>query len=181
MGDAVKKLGRKTLLTPQVQEKIVAYIRGGSFAWVAAAAAGITQSSYFRWMMRGEEEYKAWERACEEQEENDPDAQAPPEMSQFAAFWYAVYEARGQARVFIENKVSQERPLEWLRYGPGRHKPGEEGWTDSTKIELTGANGTPLNALEQIDLSGLNEEELIQYEALMRKCIAGKDAGGDPS
>lgn len=47
-------------------------------------------------------------------------------------------------------------------------------WRESTRSELTGANGSPLNAAEP-DVSGLNTEELA-FLASIRKKVRGDDA-----
>src|SRR5262249_51932820 len=56
------KLGRRTKLTPAVQQKILRAIRAGNYASVAAASAGIDDSTFYRWLERGE---KGEEPYCE--------------------------------------------------------------------------------------------------------------------
>lgn len=41
-------------LTPEIQAKIVGFIRGGVFAHVAARAAGIAERTFYEWLERGE-------------------------------------------------------------------------------------------------------------------------------
>jgi transposase-like protein len=74
--------GRPLKLTPEVQQKIVAYIRQGAFPWVAAQAAGIGKSTYHRWMLEG----------------------AKAKRGLFHDFWAAVEQARAEARVTAEEK-----------------------------------------------------------------------------
>ena len=112
--------GRKTKLTPEVQNKVVAFVRSGSFAWVAAEAAGISKATYYRWMKRGGEATHGIYRD----------------------FYEAVREAMAQARVAAEIAVREHNPLAWLRYGPGRSRPDEPGWTESH--EVTGLDGGPV-------------------------------------
>lgn len=47
--------GRPSKLTPEVQEKIVSAIRAGNYAQIAAAYAGIGETTYYRWMQQGRE------------------------------------------------------------------------------------------------------------------------------
>ena len=47
-------MGRKTKLTPEVQDLICQAIRAGNYARVAAAYAGITEATYYNWLKRGE-------------------------------------------------------------------------------------------------------------------------------
>lgn len=95
------------LLDPEARHKITAYIRAGSFDWVAARAAGISAATFYNWMRRGE-------------------AGEPV----FAEFFDDVQQARAEARLATEVEVKVKEPLAWLRYGPGRDRPGEPGWTD---------------------------------------------------
>ena len=128
--------GRNTKLTPEVQETILAYIRAGAFEWVAAEAAGIGKSTYYRWMKLGEQQRSGVHHE----------------------FWRAVRQARAQVRVAVEAAVRTDQPFAWLRYGPGRERPGEPGWTDSRAI--TGADGGPMQVTFNIaSSSGMNEEE----------------------
>ena len=53
-----------------------------------------------------------------------------------------VREARAQARVAAETEVRRDNPLAWLRYGPGRDRAGEPGWTE--RHEIAGADGAPV-------------------------------------
>lgn len=113
-------MGRKSILTPELHQRIVAYISSGSFAWVAAQACGVSTTTFTRWMNSGKK---------------DPD-------SPYRALWADVETARCKARVVAENAVFRDKPEVWLRLGPGRERPGEPGWTESH--EVTGAEGGPL-------------------------------------
>jgi hypothetical protein len=45
--------GRPTKLTPEVQKKIVDAIRAGNYMETAAAYAGISKDTFYRWLKRG--------------------------------------------------------------------------------------------------------------------------------
>jgi len=52
--------GRPTKLTPELQEKFVAYVRAGNFIETVCAACGIHRDTYYGWMERaaaGEQPY----------------------------------------------------------------------------------------------------------------------------
>ena len=115
-------MGRRTKLTPEVHNLITQYIRDGAFDYVAAQAAGIGYRTFRRWMKSGESRSD----------------------SPYRQFWQDIEEARAQARVAAENKVFADAPFNWLRYGPGRERPGKPGWTDSRQIEYSGPGGEPL-------------------------------------
>jgi len=115
-------MGRTTKLTPETQATIVSYIRAGAYDWVAAQAAGIDPLTFRRWMARGQ--------------------RPGPENEPYRTFRTEVQHARAQARLAAEVEVRKTDAFKWLRYGPGRERPGEPGWTEST--ELTGPEAGPL-------------------------------------
>jgi len=43
----------KTKLTPEIQEKIIGYIKAGNYIATACKAVGIYKSTYYRWVQRG--------------------------------------------------------------------------------------------------------------------------------
>ena len=53
----------------------------------------------------------------------------------FRQFRRDVLKAAAQARVRAEVQVRKVSPLAWLRYGPGRDRPGEPGWTERAHAE----------------------------------------------
>ncbi len=48
--------GRPTKLTPELAKTIVEAIRGGNYAQVAAATAGIGEETFYTWLARGKDE-----------------------------------------------------------------------------------------------------------------------------
>ena len=112
--------GRPTLLTPELQETLVSYVRQGAYDWVAAETVGIGRTTFYRWMAEGE---------------------AKP-RGKYREFWVKVSRARAEARTLAETTVRRENPLAWLRYGPGREKAGQPGWTETH--EITGSAGGPI-------------------------------------
>lgn len=51
-----KKIGRPTKLTQELQEKICDYIAKGNYAVTACNAVGISESTFYNWLERAEEE-----------------------------------------------------------------------------------------------------------------------------
>jgi hypothetical protein len=99
-------------LTPDIHQTIVAYVRGGGFPYVAAEAAGVPRRVFKRWLRRGK------------------GSQALPEYRSLAD---AVREAAAQARLGAEVAVRDSKPLDWLRYGPGRESAAGPGWTSAVR------------------------------------------------
>lgn len=57
-----KTVGRLTKLTPKVQEDIVTVLRAGNYFETASAYAGISKSTFYNWLKRGERELQRVEK-----------------------------------------------------------------------------------------------------------------------
>jgi hypothetical protein len=159
------KVGRPSKLTPDVQAIIVEATSRGCFAHIAAQAAGISASTFHLWMHEGENE------AARVAQGFEPD----PALAPYMEFSEQVNRARGIARGFAEARLYQEDAFKWLRYGPGRHKPGNEGWADTSKVEHSGPDGAPLHG-HGPDLSQLSDDELLELHRLTTKATPKEDA-----
>lgn len=49
-------MGRKTKLTPALQDRICDFIRKGNYVQVACAACGVSEAAYYDWLQRGDEQ-----------------------------------------------------------------------------------------------------------------------------
>ena len=116
------------LLTPAVEQSIVAFIRAGGFPHVAAEAAGIPAEVFERRRQQGE---------------------APRAPQRYRAFASAVRQAAAQARLGAEVSVREDKPLDWLRSGPGRDTPGSAGWTATVRPH-SAAGDAPLLAHPEV-------------------------------
>jgi hypothetical protein len=153
-------------LTPAVQQAITAYIRAGGFPHVAAEAAGVPRAVFQRWLRRGQE------------------AGARRAYRQFAA---AVRQALAQARLGAEIAVLKNRPLDWLKCGPGREAPGSPGWTGTVKAPAAaGPRANPLLRPEMQELLAGLLQALSPFPEARAAAAAtlalqtGEPAGGPP-
>jgi hypothetical protein len=105
-------------LTLALQEQIAAFIRAGGFAHVAAEAAGLPRAVFARWLERGER---------------------PGAPANYRTFARAIREAEAQARLQAELKVRGDKPLDWLKAGPGKAGADNPGWTNPGKAGGTSA------------------------------------------
>jgi hypothetical protein len=113
-------------LTPAVQQAVIAYIRGGGFPSVAAEAAGIPRDVFDSWIQQGEK---------------------PRARQRFRDFALAVRQAAAQARLGAEVAVRDDKPLDWLRCGPGRETAEVIGWTGPARPR-TAAGAAPCVLLD---------------------------------
>jgi hypothetical protein len=106
-------------LTPAIERSIVAYVRAGGFPHVAAVAAGVPRELFDEWMQNG--------------------AQAD---SKFRSFYLAVLQAQAQARLAAETKALEEKPMDWLKCGPGRDTADSPGWTAAARASQRSGNAS---------------------------------------
>src|SRR5262245_52750464 len=104
-------------LTPEIEKRILAGIRQGAYTAIAVEAAGIPRRVFRQWLRSGEEPFR---------ELRDK-----------------VREARAQARMWAEIAVAEKDPRFWLRYGPGREKPGSPGWSAPVKATVKNQRNAP--------------------------------------
>jgi hypothetical protein len=121
--DGMAKAGRKLKLAPELVQAISTHIRDGAFDWVAAQAAGIGTTTYYRWLEWGAR--RGARRVYRE-------------------FREAILTARAEARVQAEMRVYQEDRATWLLRGPGRERPGQPGWAASAGVTMHHNPAEPL-------------------------------------
>ena len=130
-------------LTPALQEKIVAFIRAGGYPHVATEAAGLPREVFARWRARGRR------------------TDAPPAYREFER---AICEAEAQARLDTEVNVRKEKPLDWLKAGPGKDRADNPGWANPGKQRSASAAGLDREQI-LVELFALVGEALEQLEA----------------
>jgi hypothetical protein len=142
--------GRRTLLTPELQTQICAFIRAGTYDYVAAEASGISRRTLFEWLERGERPSKRGRT---------------PVYERFAL---AIRRAQAEARVSAEVTVKKGDPKWWLSR-MHRERPDAPGWNDTRSVEVTGKDGKtliPIEALSAlIDQADREDAERVRSRA----------------
>jgi hypothetical protein len=90
-------------LTPEIERLIVAAIRAGGYAHVAAEAAGVPRRIFRRWLAAG----------------------------RYRQFRLSVMQATAHARLTAEWEVRGKDAKTWLHNGPGKEPDGAPGWGKS--------------------------------------------------
>ena len=101
-----------TMLTPALQERIVASLRAGGYPTIAAQAWGVPPRVFRVWLRRGESAHP---------------------LEPYRGFAIAVREAIAQARLRAEMTIFESQPRLWLQNGPGRETADTPGWTTAVK------------------------------------------------
>jgi hypothetical protein len=103
---------KRHLLTAAVEASICAYIRAGGFPHVAAEAAGVPRQVFERWLRQGQE------------------GRGGPK---YRHFYEAVQQAQAQARLGAEVAALNDKPMDWLKSGPGKETTTGAGWTSAVR------------------------------------------------
>lgn len=131
--------GRRTKLTPEVQERIVSALRAGNYMDTAAQYAGIGESTLHRWIATGREE----------------DA---PEI--YKEFREAVERARAEAEVrnvHLIQQAAQGGTWQAAAWFLERSHPGK--WGRREKVEMSGPDGGPITLTGLANLMNVKSDE----------------------
>jgi hypothetical protein len=138
-------VARPSKLSAQVTDRVVQAVRAGNYADAACQAAGISPSTYYRWMSRG--------------------AQEP--ASEYAAFREAVLRAEAEAEVYAVAILRRAMGEDWraaMAYLERRHPTR---WRAHHQTELVGKDGGPIQTQHStLDLARLSDAELATLEEL---------------
>ena len=126
--------GRTSNLTPAVHSKIVAAVRAGNFYRAAAAYAGISKSSLYGWLERGNAEKERIENGAA------PDTTETRYLELLDALTRAEAEAEIEA---VANWKSQTR-TDWRAAKDWLARRHSDEWGDKAKVEVTGTAGGPI-------------------------------------
>jgi hypothetical protein len=142
--------GRRRLLTADLQERICAFIRQGSYDYSAAEACGISRHTFFEWLARGD--------GRDEKRRGD---------RHYVEFARAVRCAQAEARVLAEIQIKKMDPKWWLSR-MHRDRPSEPAWSNPTRAELPVDDDQPLTimAIKRYLSSGLDQGEQSRQAAI---------------
>ena len=116
-------MGRTTILTETIQARMVQAIEGGNYAPTAAEYAGIGVSTHYDWLKKGESGITPYAEYLEAIKK----AEAVAEVRNVTLIQNAAANTWTAAAWYLERK-------HWDRWGK----------KDRNQIELTGANGQPI-------------------------------------
>lgn len=138
-------MARPSKLSAEVTDRVVQAVRAGNYADAACQAAGISPSTYYRWMSRG--------------------AQEPG--SAYATFRDAVLRAEAEAEVYAVAILRRAMGEDWraaMAYLERRHPTR---WRTHHQTELVGKDGGPIQTQHTVlDLARLSDAELATLEEL---------------
>jgi transposase len=133
-------MARPSKLTNDVRERICRAIRAGNYPAVAARAAGIAESTFYRWMERGRTETKG----------------------SYRAFYEAVNDAEAESEVHAVAILRQQiKGGDWRAAVALLERRHSQRWHRRERHEHTIQDERPV-----VDLSRLSERELKALEKI---------------
>ena len=125
----------KLELNPELQNRIITYIKAGSYIETAEAAAGICKDTLYDWLRRG------------------ANGEEP-----FGGFSDAVQRALAEAEIRDLARIDKAAEMQWQAAAWKLERRNPRMWGRREYQELTGADGGPIETRE---LQSKTTEELI--------------------
>ena len=105
--------GRKTKLTPELQVKLLSYIRAGNYIRVACDLVGINETTYFGWLRKGEEQ----------------------QSGIYYKFLQAVKESEAHAEAILLQTVRKSAKDDWKAAMTLMSRRWPDRWAENRKVE----------------------------------------------
>lgn len=149
----INKAAGETLLTPDLQRKLVTLIKVGNYAEVAARACGISKDTFYKWLLRGgkgEEPFKSLADAVE----------------------HAAAESESRDVLHMAKHASRH----WQAAAWRLERKNPKKWGRKDSLELTGDDEKPIAVRgAKVDMGRLTAEERATLMRLRDKMRVEED------
>jgi len=151
-----RRRGAPTIFTPELGAEVAKLIAAGNYIEVAAVAAGLARTTFYKWLRQGVRELKAGK------------------ATELAEFAHAIKraEARAEARDVVTIGSAARRQWQAAAWRLERKYP--KRWARTERHEVSGRDGGPVDMRAVRDYSALNEEQLKALAALDPKLLKAK-------
>ena len=164
-------MGRKTRLTPEIQQQVVTAISSGNWQEIACEYAGIHPATYYRWLERGQAEI--------ERLEGDDDAEPNEEETPYREFCEAVRKAQAVSEVQAVGLIRKAAvDGSWQAAGWYLERSHPKRWAKVDKLEHTGREGAPIQMMN-VSVADLESEIKILLEDKRGTGLVEPDVDGN--
>ncbi len=146
-----KMVGRPTLLEPERIKRIVQAISAGNYIETAAAYAGITKSSLFKWLRRGAQERDRCENG----------GRARIREAPFREFVILVEKAMADSETRDVALIATAAATQWQAAAWRLERKYPHRWGRRERLEHSGPGGGPIE-VESVVVIGGDEEEYVK-------------------
>ena len=143
-------MGRRTTLTPEVQDDLVKIIQIGNYYATACRYVGVPESTFYRWLERGEKEIV---RIVELEQKNDDGGKKHKEVKPdkhemiYVEFWEDIKRADATGEVSAVLKVKSAFGESWQAAMTFLERRHPEGWRRKDRTEITDGDGNPVQVM----------------------------------
>lgn len=154
----VKPTGRPSLLTPQLQERLIDALKTGCYVEDAASYVGISRATVFAWMDRGLKERNRLQAF--------PDAEPDEKETPYLNFLDAVETARAAAQLRAVAQIQKAAADgTWQAAAWYLERSAPKKWGRKEHTEITGAEGGPLRVDVAVDELEKKITRIVQKRA----------------
>ena len=158
--------GRKTKLTEEVQSSFTGLIAQGIFVRQACEFVGISEQTIYNWMARGSAEILRLE--------NDPKAKPIKKEAPYVSFFQQVKKAENTSEIrSVTQWQNAIKDGDWRAAKDFLARRFPDRW--SPRIEITGAEGAPVQVNMNVDVVTLEQKVLAVLEMRNANAISGSD------
>ena len=158
--------GRKTKLTEEVQSSFTGLIAQGIFVRQACEFVGISEQTIYNWMARGSAEILRLE--------NDPKARPIKKEAPYVSFFQLVKKAEKTSEIrSVTQWQNAIKDGDWRAAKDFLARRFPDRW--SPRIEITGAEGAPVQVNMNVDVVTLEQKVLAVLEMRNASAISGSD------
>lgn len=160
--------GQPFTLTPELIEKVTAYLRTGAYVETAVLACGVPKVTFYSWLKRANLAREAGTKAG-------------PEDALCLKFLNAVEKVMAESELQALSQITLAATTNWqaAAWRLERKYPDRWGRKDRVEAELSGPGGGPIGVTQKPDLAKvLTKDELAAAYAISAKLHAGGDREG---
>lgn len=137
-------VGRRTILTAQVQIDLVRIIQAGNYAITACNYAGVSESTYYAWLKRGEEELI---RLLDIETETGKIAKPAKKELIYMEFLEAIKRADAGSEVSAVMKIKSAFGDDWKAAMTFLERRFADRWRRKDRHEITDGDGNPVQVM----------------------------------
>lgn len=155
--------GRNSRLTDELKEEILLLVGSGLYLKQVCEYVGVSESTIYYWLKRGSEEVLRLE--------SNPKARPSTKEQPYVDFYYAMKRAENQSEVRAVGNWQKAMKDDWRAAREFLARRFPDRW--SPRIEITGAEGNPIELKMDIDVVTLEQKVMAVLEARNARSISG--------
>ena len=157
--------GRNTKLTEELQKDFIRLVSAGVYVRQVCETVGISEATVYNWMSRGSAEILRLE--------NNPKARPSAKEAPYVDFFYKVKKAENASEVRAVILWQEEIKGDWRAAKEFLARRFPDRW--SPRLEVTGAEGAPVQVQMNVDVTTLEQKVLAVLEMRNGNALSGSD------